>query len=457
MGGVASGPAGLSSLGLRSDPFDVSDIRSSDSAGVKLAIKAAANRLLNAIDEQADDPEHRPIVVHKSDIPAYYHVSALSLAMRSFAAGGESSDLVGLYVPIDMMRIGRARSVLHAAAEWAASVGGEAALAGWLRVAFDEADHELKEWQALDAFPDERGALPAQLGSDPVAAVRRLFGDPALGREGAEDLEFTMRVSMARIGRLDADPEEQVVAAGEEEASDDPMGDAFTSDAGGDGASGPDGPTFEELALDYVVAYTRAHLSPVVARGLKAYAAQGSTAMAEELKVSKAPTKTLTALLRYSTAARRAATVVLDRFDMWTGVPQDLRIKIVSTLTSIRWAVKEHAGLVLMLTRGTAPEVEEAFAAGREVDWGFDELVAVESHEAPFDPAIVERWIAAASDGAEAPVWCEQLLAAVPAGVDLATAVSGLQAAISDAVASQAVSPDPAVLLSALETDVEVG
>ena len=62
--------------------------------------------------------------------------------------------------------------------------------------------------------------------------------------------------------------------------------------------------TTTRAVLDYLIEYTRAHLSPVIARGLRMYRERGLSALAEELKITKAPRKTLAA----SSSSRWSAT-----------------------------------------------------------------------------------------------------------------------------------------------------
>lgn len=448
-----------SALGLRADPFDVSSIQTADPIGIKLSIRAASQRLLGAIDDMASETDHRPIVVVKADIPAYYHIAALAQSLRALAVGRPVEGIMSLYVPIDMMRIGRVRSVLHTAAEWASSVGSDTALGAWVATTFVEPADELDEWLALEPFADETRDLVADLTADAPNVARRLFGDPVGSRQGAEDLELLMRVSVARVDRLDTDPEEgEHAPALSEDAGDDPMGEAFVTPLGEQKPEleAADEPTFDQLVVEYVLAYTKSVLSPVVARGLKAYAAQGTSSMAEEMKVSKAPTKTLVAVTKYATHGMRAGAFFFDRFDMWETVPHELRMKIVSTLTSLRWALKESAGLVLLLTAGVAPEIEEAFGTARRVDWDFHELASVESGTASFDASAVRHWIASCSMEGEAPEWVEDALTGVSDGASLEVGVEALDRAMRVAAEQGMSEVTSDMVRSALSDGVEV-
>lgn len=436
------------SLGLRTDPFDVSWVDSDDGVGVKMSVQAASQRLVGALDEMVDDPDHRPIIVEKGDVPAFYHIMSLSRALRLLALQEPVPGIASLYVPIDMMRIGRARAVLHNAAEWVAGVDPVLTIAALSARAFAEPEESLVEWRALCERESDLQALRDDLATDPQRAAQQMFGEPLQSRTGAEDAEMMMRVAAARVDRLEVDPEEGESAPGiGEEATDDPMSEALTMRLGEvDPAALEEAPSFEHLAAEYVIAYARSVLSPVIARGLQAYRAQGTASMTEEMKVSKAPTKTVAALLRLAAMRMRATAIIFDRFEMWVPAPQELRLKIVSTITAMRWAVKDYAGIVLMLPVGEAPEAEEAFASASRVSWKFDELARVESREARYDRAVVRNWIGACAPGGEAPAWADELLGAIPEDVSLEQAVASLRKVIDEAAAAGSDSPSVAVL-----------
>ncbi len=62
----------------------------------------------------------------------------------------------------------------------------------------------------------------------------------------------------------------------------------------------------DSAIIDYLIEYTRAHLSPVFARALRMYKERGLSALAEEIKITKAPRKTLAAAIELGDGALSA-------------------------------------------------------------------------------------------------------------------------------------------------------
>ena len=120
--------------------------------------------------------------------------------------------------------------------------------------------------------------------------------------------------------------------------------------------------------------------------------------------------------------------MMYDNFGIWESVPSDLRLKIVSTLSQMRWTLKEYAVVVLFLTPGSAPEVEEAFAAARRVVWDFDELWNVTGAGCAFDESAARVWMKSASLTGELPLWADALLGAVAQGTLIESACAALRA-----------------------------
>jgi hypothetical protein len=289
-----------------------------------------------------------------------------------------------------------------------------------------------------------------------------VFGTPVDVRAQDDDVELLMRIGMERQRRLETDPsegdpEQAVSDAADEEAVDDPMGDAFVlplaeSEEVVDSEAPPEEETtsVEELIADYVTAYTREHLSPVVARGIRAYRAQGMTAMSQELKVTKAPTKTLAALLRFAESRKRIGVLTFDGLAMWSSVPTDLRMKIVASIQQMRWALKDEAVVVLMTEPGEAPEIDEAFSAATRVSWRFEELGEIETEETPFDRDLAFSWASASSVGVRVPDWLADFIESVPEGTPNGVAFRALGAVVQEASETGEV-PSVGSLASALE------
>jgi len=450
---------GTRCLGLIADPFLVEDDGKANSAGIKLTVRAAQLRLLAALDTAADDDTHRPLVVEKtSQVPAYYPISALAGVLKALAADTPVPGILPAYVPLDMMRMGRVRSALNVIAERVGGVQPDISIALCSRNALAEPDTSLTEWQALVDAGVDASALVAEIDEDPAAFSARFFGELVESREGAEDFETLMRVSTSRQERLEKDLDAEAGDSAEFESStDDPLSEVFVTPLTEiDPAALTEGPDAAiEATVEYILAHTRAHLSPVVARGIRAYRAQGFASMAEELKITKAPTKTLVALFEFVRPVYRSGVLIYDRLEMWENVPPELRRKIVASLTELRWALKDQAPLVLVLIPGAAPEIEEAFSAARRIDWSFSELQSVNAVDAEFDSDVAIAWIAAASLDGSVPSWAEEFVGVVPVGTPLDKACAALSWAIAQAADAGRPQPDPADVVAALDAEME--
>jgi len=453
----------LSGLGLIANPFVPPADGSSDTLGVRLAVNAASLRLLSAFEASVADGDRKPIVVEKSpEIPDYYNIASMARVFSAVASGDPVPGILQAYVPLDMMRLGRVRAPLAVVAERISGPGVGLTIAAWSRIALEQADRELPEFEPIAADVD---ALLAEIDAAPIAFTARIFGEVVDRRTGAEDTEAMMRIAYSRTDRLETDPEsDDATAMAEpgalaEDPTDDPMATAFVTPLGDapeltEGEDG--GPTDEELASEatrkaveeYIHAYTTEHLSPVVTRGLRAFSAQGTDSMAQELKVTKAPSKTLVALLKFAESRLRLGVLLYDNFAIWPSVPNELRHKIVATFSQLRWSLKDVGVLVFMITPGDAPEVEEAFSSGRHVSWDFKELFRVAKAGSAFDREGAAVWLVSAMTSGQMPEWGDALIAAVPQDAELVSACAALGAAIETAAATGTL-PDPAVVAAA--------
>lgn len=434
--------AGVNGLGLIADPFQLDEDDSGDSAGVQLAMVSAGYRLLKAVRSAQADGDLRPIVVRRSpDVAMEFGVTALATVMSELVEGSVVEHSLPIYVPLDMMRIGRVRALLNVAAERIAGRVPDLVIAEWSRRVLMDPDTSIPEWDALVAAGFDAATVIEEIDEDPAAFSARVFGERVASRDGSGDYEMLMRVSTSRQDKLDPDPDTDAadLAPSEEDNADDVLAEVFTTPLGEiDDQALPEGPGDGLPALllgDFIIAHTKKHLSPVIARGIGAYRAQGLASMSEELKISKAPTKSLLALFEFAKGVFDLGVVIYDRLEMWENVPADLRSKIVATLTELRWNLKDDAVLVLIMTPGTAPELEEGFAASRVVEWEFDELVRVAEYDAPYDADVVRHWLESASID-KTPDWADEALSAIPEGTSLAAACRSLSVAIQAAVAS---------------------
>lgn len=453
-------PGDYRRIGLIANPFATTDDESGDSVGVQLAFESTKYSLLTALDRAIADPDHRPVFVRKRDLPASYHLRPFAGVLSALASDTYGLGVLSLYVPLDMFKLGRVRAVLSALAERVAGVGPDLTLGLWTHKALVEPDQSLVEWAFISESADI-ASIQEEFAADPSAAAQRVYGSVVQSRDGAEDLEMLMRVSFSRQDRLDVDPAEGEEGLKESEnPSDDPMLEVFTTQLGEvdgralEAADDEDGPNIDKLLADYVVAYTRENLSPVIARAIRAYMAQGTASMAQELKVSKAPTKTLVSLMKFVQTRYRGVVVLYDRIEMWEAMPHELRMKIISTFSSLRWALKDHAVLCFTAQLGVAPELEETFASATQVEWDFFGIENIQAMDAPFDVDVARRWVASASLSGEVPDWAEELISGVPDGAQLAVATAALADVIDDAV-SRSETPSTSALLTALEETPE--
>jgi hypothetical protein len=151
------------------------------------------------------------------------------------------------------------------------------------------------------------------------------------------------------------------------------------------------------VVLDYVVEYTKVHFSPVIARGLRAYRERGMAAFSEELRITKAPRKSLGkvvdfALLRYNKVA-----FIYDMFQNWHDIDTELRLNLVGSLSELRWKTVGSGFPVIIATPGEVPELEEAFGHGTRLPWQFKGLIPLQESPDVILPDVVNGWLEAAA------------------------------------------------------------
>ncbi|MDO9108761.1 MAG: hypothetical protein Q7U89_07205 [Coriobacteriia bacterium] len=377
------------SMGLLANPFRVQEQVEGDVAPTRLAKHVNSTALLSALDASASDPKTRPVWVLKSDqIPHSYHRSAVSEALSSMS-GVNGLGLLAVYVPLTMMRFGRVRSALSGLAERLGGPGFPYVLGSACAVALENFDESLDAFAGLEGIDLE--PFRASLAADLADGAAKIFGPCEDERAGAANLDVVMRDSLNRQEVHEIDPEES-----------DDDGETGEEDEPTSLREGPTAAEVEQLAVsDYVLAHIKEHISPVIARGLRVYRQSGVDAMAQEFKITRAPRKTLGALARFATGYYRAVVIVYDQLDGWHAVPDALRIKIVSTLSTMRWTLQGHGILAFAATPGQVPELEEQFAASSKVEWTAGELLALQSGDADAFPAIA-LWLCKTCASADA-------------------------------------------------------
>ena len=87
------------------------------------------------------------------------------------------------------------------------------------------------------------------------------------------------------------------------------------------------------------------------------------------MKVTKAPRKTLAAILRLMNARWGTITVIYDSFGSWPILDRQTKMDILSSMTELRWIIADTGVMVVAALKGEALELEEQFAGAEQVDW----------------------------------------------------------------------------------------
>lgn len=382
--------------GLIANPFRSAFADSALDASAQVICHAEALRLMAALDAEADRERARPVWVTKSeDIPDFYTRIPLSETISTLSVSDEL-NLLGAYVPFFMMRHGKIRCALEMIAEKLAGQDFALTAACFARAALGDPDPELLESAGLSRSEAEE--LAARFAASPREMSAEVFGADVPTRESGPAVEEIVGDGALRMGKLETDPETD----GEEAAADlqDPA-EASCSD---------EEPCHSEApCLTYLKTYARKHISPVMARGLDAYIEGGSYALAQELKITKAPRKTLAALGRFATYRFRKVVIVYDQFASWPLVPEDLRVRIAGALAEIRMLLSKTGILVFLADDHELPEIKEQFSGAREVFWSMAPLLEEVSGESSVPSGLVSFALGAASLTGEIPLQLQDI------------------------------------------------
>ena len=411
-------------MGLVGNPFPWSSA-SGESMAISAEIRAAAHRLLSAIDAGADKEVPAPIWVQKSDaIPSYYYSRAIA-EVESILATDVDFAVLHAYVQLFMMRRGRVRAALAAAAERFAFTQFEKTMAAHIERILANPDESLPSFSAMPPGALERFA--ERFVADPETVAIECIGDDEVERRP----ELTEVADMRLIG-LETDVDAEEGASVEWDAS---VGDApGTAAIVGERSDEPESDL--DAITDYIIDYTRAHYSPVIARALRQHKDRGLVATINELQVTKAPTKTLAAIARMAAVRFRKLALIYDGFEQWMQVPEDIRAKIVASLTGTREATSGDALMVMLMESGSVDELQAHFADATHVSWDFRALEAAESMKETIEPAVVDGWLASAALEGRAPMTVSDpvIAALVAQSPSVASFVRAASAAVEDAV-----------------------
>lgn len=375
------------SLGLIGNPFPAV-AASGETRAITAEVNATVHGFLTALDQAADTEKARPIWVEKTDnVPSYYHLRTIAQA-ESIMATDTDFNVLHAYMQLYMMRTGRVRSTLAVVAERLAFTRFEDTLVAYVRGVLDKPDESLPSYQALTA-----GALDSftQLfASDPFAAIEAVFGDDEVER--VPDLA---EVADSRLVEVEGDIDE--------EESD---GEVDSTLGNAPGALMLAQERVEDQyssVADYLIDYTREHLSPVVARALRQRKDRGMFATINEFKVTKAPSKTLKALCSMASLQFRKVALIYDGFENWVGIEGPIKGKVLSSLTDIRWGLETHAVMAFLVETDAAPELEEQFGHSIRQRWDFPNLERVQEGD-EFYPEVIDGWLAAATVAGSDPL-----------------------------------------------------
>jgi hypothetical protein len=391
-------------LGLLGNPFRLpSEAPQFD--GREYEMLAESNRLLGELVRATGQDKAKPIVVSKTDAaPPAYSLRAVGHAEHAMA-NDESINILHAYVPMFMMRMGRVRATLQTLAERLAFREFDKTLARYVECVLAEPDEDLIAYQVLGA--ERLAEFTESFRADPLAHIDAVFGDPTVIERRPELTE----VGDLRRANLDANVDE-------EESM--PEIDASIADAPGtevileEEADARGHEDIGQEVADYIIEYTKVHVSPVVSRALRVYRERGLAALANEFTITKAPKKTLAAVAKLARCRFDKVVLIFDGFDSWITTPAETRSQIRETLSDIRWTLEDDAVMVLALEQGHVAELEEQFASGTQIVWDFPGVMPLQDAPDALDSTIVNRWLSgAAYPGAEPITMGDRVLAAL--------------------------------------------
>lgn len=411
------------SLGLVGNPLRLPNVGSLP-GGIGLDVTAHANRLVAAIIGSLESDRPKPVLVLKDPkIPSSYPLRTISM-VEKVIGGDDSLNTLHAYVQLYMLRSGRIRATLRIVGERLAFRQFDETLAVYIEQVLREPDTSLTAYQV--AGPDALGEFAERFSQSPLEVVHALFGAPEIERKP----EFA-EVGDVRTSDLEPDVDED---------DDSPEIDETIGDAPGTGMAEVDqDDSVDEsdlLLVDYLVEYAKAHYSPVIARALRVYRERGLAAMPTDIRVTKAPRKTLAAIAKFARLRFDRLVIFYDGFENWHTVPPEMRGQVAASLTEIRWLLAEDAVIIPVLERGEVNEIEEPFSGGTRVDWDFAGVRALERDTDRLDVEIVEGWLVdAAAPGSNALTLSDPVLAALSdeAGGSLTAFATAGAAAIDDA------------------------
>ena len=377
-------------LGYVDNPFSAIPEQDTRFWGLQ-AGRAATNRLLAATDRAVAVEHSKPIwIALNPAIPVHYYRIAENGFLRQTALD-TTMNVLTLNIPVEMMRLGRIRGTLAEVAELVAAVEFDKTVAAYAAAVLPDPDVTLEEYSLVEGM--DFAQLAEQFSASPSETVAKHFGTLEAIRRSDEETELVLYETYVRSVPLDVEPEEGQFSEEDDANTARPDDRVAVDDQGDDDDTLPE----DDPVAVYLIAYMRAHLSPVIARAMKAYVTDGFTTVAQELKITKAPKKTLSALVRFATARFRKMVVVYDQFDPWANMDDNSKSMMLAALTELRWAFGPDGVMALLVPDNLAPELEEQFASADRVVWAFDEVEALYGGNIPFNAEMAQGWLDAAA------------------------------------------------------------
>jgi hypothetical protein len=376
--------ADYSALGYVANPFATVDESGNEKYWLRLVTRAAANRLLAATLRARQ--RSCPVLVRMVEqIPDYYYRVAQNDFLRRMS-DDPSLDMMSLNISLDIMRLGRIRGTIAELAELVVAVDMPSTLAAWFARELETPDTDLPESGLVTA--EELAAAVEAFRADPQAAVDRFF---TVRSEPVPESELDAVVHEAYMRQVVQDVEVEKDQEGSEAAP------ALVAHVPNEVEAAEAVPDPDAGMREYLLAVARARLSPVLARAIAGYSQYGESLASQEMKVTKAPRKTLAAILRLMNARWDTVTVIYDNFSAWPILDHQTKMDILASLIELRWIIAETGVMVVAVVKGTTPELEEQFAAAEQVDWSMPEVSTLYSGDLSLDAARVQSWLDAAS------------------------------------------------------------
>ena len=387
-------PSAYASMGLIGNPFPSDDPDASGHYWQRILTHAAANRMMTGCANARSS--QKPLVLQQSaPIPDIYPRMALNEVLRDVAADPGLHMLV-INSTIDIMRLGTIRGPLAAVSERVAAMNLPLTVGLYFADAL-AASGSLELPEAALFAEDEITHLAEAFSSEPAETMVKYFGFQPDDVAPTRDEEFNeLHQTYLRVVDLEKSPDEDVDRA---QASDE------LEDAEGPDVLPPDGheadaetPVVSRSEVrEYLLALMRVDLSPVVARAISKFHRFGPDMVAQELRVTKGPRKTLEAVLKLASHRWSNFVFLWGEFEAWPALDQQTKMDVAAALFELRWIFGKYGVMAVTLNKGIAPELDEAFGTGVVLDVAMPGMEALSRGDRAWDEDLVQSWLDSAA------------------------------------------------------------